>query len=134
MLSSPEVVVNLNYNNSGNPTSHGYLDYISIEATRGLIFEGEQFVFKNNQVANTPGIVEYSMTKAASVSEIWDISNKYDVTAVANTDGNSVLNFKSISGISKKYLAVTPSDYYEPLRASKTRVSIQTIKGTILKD
>ncbi|RXJ44465.1 type IX secretion system sortase PorU [Gelidibacter gilvus] len=134
MLTTPSVVVNLNYNNSGNPTSHGYLDYISIEATRGLIFEGEQFIFKNNQVANTPGIVEYSLSNAASVSEIWDISNKYEVTAAANTDGNSVMTFKSISGISKKYLAVTPSDYYEPKRDSKTSVSNQNIKGSIFKD
>lgn len=134
LLSSPNVVVNLNYNNSGNPTSHGYLDYISIEATRGLVFEGNQFMFKNNQVANTPGIVEYSLSNAASVSEIWDITNKYDVTTVVNTEGNSVFNFKSISGISKTYLAVTPSDYYEPLRESKTKVSNQNIKGTIFED
>ena len=79
-LTSPEVVVELNYNNAGNPTSHGYLDYISIEATRGLAFEGDQFIFKNNQVANAPGIVEYSMTNASAVSETWDITNKYDVT------------------------------------------------------
>ena len=134
MLSSPEVNVNLNYNNSGNPTSHGYLDYISIEATRGLVFEGKQFMFKNNKVANTPGIVEYSMTNASSVSEIWDISNKHEVSYVANTEGNSQLNFKSVSGSAKKYLAITPSDYYQPLRDGKTSVSNQNIKGTIFKD
>ncbi|WP_027127042.1 type IX secretion system sortase PorU [Gelidibacter mesophilus] len=133
-LTSPEVVVNLNYNNSGNPTAHGYLDYISIEATRGLSFEGEQFIFKNNKVANTPGIVEYNLTNASSVSEIWDISNKYEVASVLNTNQNPVLNFKSVSGISKKYLALTPTDYYEPLRDGKTIVNNQNIKGTIFKD
>lgn len=134
LLNSPNVTVNLNYNNSGNPTAHGYLDYISIEATRGLIFEGEQFIFKNNKVANTPGIVEYSMANAAQVSEIWDISDKYNVTSALNTDQNSTFTFKSVSGIHKKYLAVTASDYYEPLRDGKTSVSNQNIKGTIFKD
>lgn len=134
MLSSPEVEVSLNYNNSGNPTSHGYLDYISIEATRQLAFDGHQFIFKNNQVASTPGIVEYSMTNATSVSEIWDITNKYDVISVANNEASSVFNFKSISGISKKYLAVTTSDYYSPLRDNQTNVNNQNIKGTIFND
>ncbi|MGV8815834.1 MAG: type IX secretion system sortase PorU [Gelidibacter sp.] len=134
MLSSPDVIVSLKFNNSGNPNSYGYLDYISIEATRGLVFEGKQLIFKNNKVASTPGIVEYRMTNAASVSEIWDISNKYDVTSVENPDRSSTLNFKSVSGIPKKYLAVTPSDYYEPKRDSKTSVSNQNIKGTIFKD
>ena len=134
MLNSPDVTVSLSYNNSGNPTAHGYLDYISIEATRRLAFEGKQFVFKNNKVASTPGIVEYSMTNASAVSQIWDISDKYEVTHVTNTAGNSTLNFKSVSGIPKKYLAVTPSDYYDPLRDGKTSVSNQNIKGTIFKD
>ncbi len=134
MLGSSDVTVELNYNNSGNPTSHGYLDYISIEATRKLAFDGKQLIFKNSKVAKTPGIVEYNMSNAASVSEIWDISDKYDVTHVVNTGGNSTLNFKSVSGIPKKYLAVTTSDYYEPLRDSKTSVSNQNIKGTIFKD
>ena len=134
MLSSSTVIVNLKYNNSGNPTSHGYLDYISIEATRGLVFEGKQFIFKNNRVATKPGIVEYSMTNAATVSEIWDISNKYDVSSVVTAEANAILNFKAVSGISKTYLAVTPSDFFEPLRDNKTSVANQNIKGTIFKD
>ncbi|MBJ7882887.1 type IX secretion system sortase PorU [Gelidibacter salicanalis] len=133
-LSSPEVKVRLTYNNAGNPTAHGYLDYISIEATRQLAFEGSQFMFKNNQVATTPGIVEYSLTNASAVSEIWDISNKYDVASVMNTEANALLSFKAISGIAKKYIAVTPSDYYEPLRDGKTTVNNQNIKGSIFKD
>ena len=134
LLNSPEVVVKLTYDNSGNPTSHGYLDYISIEATRGLAFEGKQFSFKNNKVSNTPGIVEYSLAQAATVSEIWDITDKYDVSSFPNSDANSQLTFKAVSGMAKTYVAVTPSDYYEPLRDRKTNVSNQDIKGTIFKD
>ncbi len=133
-LNSPDVNVTLTYNNSGNPTSHGYLDYISIEATRGLVFEGSQLMFTNNQVANTPGIVEYNMTNASEVSEIWDITSKYDVSTLANADTNSLFSFKAVSGIAKKYVAVTPSDYYEPLRDSKASVANQNIKGSIFKD
>ena len=134
MLNSSDITVNLKYNNSGNPTAHAYLDYISIEATRGLIFEGKQLFFNNNKVGVTPGIVEYSMTNTSAVSEIWDISDNYNVATVLNTNGASTLNFKSVSGISKKYLAVTPLDYYEPLRDNKSSVNNQNIKGTIFKD
>src|SRR5690606_21518610 len=105
---SSEIVVTLNYNNNGNPSSQGYLDYISVEATRGLAFEGDQFIFKNNQVTSTPGIAEYSLTNAANVSEIWDITNKYDVTSFSNAGQSSLLNFKAVSGLAKTYIAVTP--------------------------
>ncbi|WP_299399427.1 type IX secretion system sortase PorU [uncultured Gelidibacter sp.] len=133
-LTSPDVNVKLTYNNSGNPTAHAYLDYISIEATRGLAFSGKQFTFRNRKVASEPGIVAYSMGNAAAVSEIWDITDKYNVTSVVNTDKNSTLNFKSVSGIAKTYLALTPSDYYEPLRDGKSNVNNQNIKGNIFKD
>src|SRR5690606_5175335 len=129
-----EIVVELNYNNNGNPSSQGYLDYISVEATRGLAFAGNQFMFKNSQVVSTPGIVEYSLTNAANVSEIWDITNKYDITSHINTAQNTVLNFKAISGLAKTYVAVTPSDYYTPLRDGNTSVSNQNIKGTIFNN
>lgn len=133
-VTSPDVLVTLNYNNNGNPSSQGYLDYVSVEATRGLAFEGDQFMFRNNQVLTTPGIVEYSMTNASNVSEIWDITNKYDVTSFINEDQSSLLNFKAVSGIAKTYLAVTSSDYYTPLRDGNTSVSNQNIKGTIFNN
>ncbi|MEZ4857114.1 MAG: type IX secretion system sortase PorU [Gelidibacter sp.] len=133
-LNAPEVTVDLAYNNNGNPSSHGYLDYIAIEATRGLAFEGNQFIFKNKTVVNTPGIAEYSMTNASSVTEIWDITNKYDVVSFKNTDQNSVLNFKAVSGEAKTYLAVTPSDYFQPLKDGTVNIANQNIKGTIFKN
>ncbi|TXE07298.1 type IX secretion system sortase PorU [Gelidibacter salicanalis] len=133
-LNSPEVNVTLTYNNSGNPTAHGYLDYIAIEATRALTFTGKQFMFKNKVVSNTPGIVAYNLSNASAVSEVWEITDKYNVASALNTDGASVFNFKSESGLAKTYLAVSPADYYEPLRDSKTTVDNQNLKGRILKD
>ena len=44
-VSSSNILVNLTYDNNGNPSSVGYLDYISIEATRALTHTGIQFIF-----------------------------------------------------------------------------------------
>ncbi len=133
-LVSPEVTVTLTYNNNGNPASLAYLDYVSVEATRALKFEGNQFFFKNNSVATSSGVVEYQMTNAALVSEVWDITNKYDVVNLVNTSQAAAFNFKAQAGSSKTYLAVTPSDYYVPLRDNNVAVSNQNIKGTIFKN
>ncbi|MEZ4792616.1 MAG: type IX secretion system sortase PorU [Gelidibacter sp.] len=133
-LASQEAVVSLTFNNNGNPASLAYLDYISLEATRLLKFEGTQFFFKNKSVATTSGIVEYTMTNAASVSEIWDITDKYDVANVLNSDQASTLSFKAQAGTLRNYLVVTPSDYYQPLRDNNVGVSNQNLKGTIFKN
>lgn len=133
-LTSPEAIVTLTFNNNGNPSSLGYLDYISIEATRLLKFEGDQFFFRHNSVGNSAGVVQYNMTNSAPVSEVWDITDKYDVTNVLNTDQSATFNFKAQAGTQRTYLVVTPSDYYEPLRDNNVSVSNQNIKGTIFKN
>ncbi|MGM5470483.1 type IX secretion system sortase PorU [Flavobacteriaceae bacterium LMO-SS05] len=131
-LTTPEITINLNYINNGNPSSLGYLDYISVEATRALTFEGHQFIFKNSKVANNSGVVEYTVANAASVSEVWDITDKYNVSNAINLNRNSSFSFKASAGSLRKYLAVS-SDYFEPKRESTASVSNQNIKGTIFQ-
>jgi hypothetical protein len=133
-LTSPEAIVTLKFNNNGNPSSLAYLDYVSIEATRLLKYEGNQFFFKNKSVATSSGIVQYNMTNTTSVSEIWDVTNKYDVTNILNSDGASTFNFKAQAGILKNYLVITPSNYYQPLSDNNVGVSNQNLKGTIFKN
>jgi hypothetical protein len=133
-LSSENLEVKLVYNNNGNPSTFGYLDYISVEATRGLTFEGTQFVFKNDEVNLNPGIAQYTLANATNVQEVWDITDKYNVKAVLNNDQSSNITFKDIAGSAKKYLTVTSSDYFQPLRDANTSVANQDIKGTIFNN
>jgi hypothetical protein len=132
-VTSSDIVVSLNYNNNGNPSSLGYLDFISVDATRALTFEGHQFIFKNSNVANTSGVVEYSIANAASISEVWDITDKYNVGNAVNLNRDSNFSFKASAGSLRTYLAVS-SDYFEPLRDSNVSVSNQNIKGTIFQN
>ncbi|WP_452226106.1 type IX secretion system sortase PorU [Lacinutrix cladophorae] len=130
-INSSEVSINLTHDNAGNPSSNAYLDYISIEATRALNFSGNQFVFKNNQVIRDPGIARYTLTNATNVSEIWDITDLYNITTAVNTDASATLSFTSNMGSFKEYTIITDSDYYEPKRDSNSSVANQDLKGTI---
>lgn len=133
-LTTQEPTVELKFNNNGNPSSVGYLDYVSIEATRALKFEGTQFLFKNNSIANTAGVVQYNIANATAVSEVWDVTNKYDVVNTLNVDRSATFSFKAQAGTLRKYIAITNSDFYQPLRDSNAGVSNQNLKGTIFKN
>jgi hypothetical protein len=130
-VNSSAIAVNLNFDNLGNPSALAYLDYISIEATRALNFLGKQFQFKNNATALTTGIGQYTLTNASQVSEIWDVTDIYNITNSENSDNQANFTFTSSLGTLRNYVAVTPSDYFEPKRDSNTTVSNQNIKGTI---
>lgn len=130
-ITSPEVNIDLIYNNNGNPSALGYLDFISIEATRGLIFEGTQFRFTNKEVGLNPGVAQYNIGNTSNVQEIWDITDKFNVQSIVNTEQSSTISFKAVAGLSKRYLTVTNLDYFQPLRDANTSVNNQNIKGTV---
>jgi len=76
--SSDALTIDLNYNNNGNPSAIGYLDYISVEAERALTSLGQQFQFKHNDMATLSGVGEFSISNASGISEVWDVTDPYN--------------------------------------------------------
>ncbi|WP_100612199.1 type IX secretion system sortase PorU [Confluentibacter lentus] len=130
-VGSSTISVNLNFDNQGNPSGVGYLDYVSVESLRNLSFSNKQFQFKNSIVTSTSGIGQYNITNASQVSEVWDVTDKYNVTSLENTNASATFSFTSTLGTLKTYVAVTPTDYYEPKADSNTSLSNQNLKGTL---
>lgn len=123
--------VNLTYNNNGAPGSNAWLDYIIVQAKRKLSGNGRQFRFRLNDAANNNGVLQYAISNATGISEVWDITDIYNAGKIINTSLQSQLSFKASLGEVRQYVAVVPSDYYTPLRESQSRVVNQNIKGTI---
>ncbi|WP_445737652.1 type IX secretion system sortase PorU [Mariniflexile sp.] len=130
-VNASKITVGLNFDNKGNPSALGYLDYISITATRALNFNKKQFQFKNNAVASASGIGQYTIANASQVSEIWDVTDIYNVSNFQNSSAASNLSFTAILGVLKTYVAVTDQDYFDPKFDSRTSISNQNIKGTV---
>ncbi|WP_111685573.1 type IX secretion system sortase PorU [Winogradskyella tangerina] len=133
-ISSDVVTVTLDYDNNGNPSANAYLDYINIEATRALTYQGTQMVFKNRDVISTPGVAEYTISNAEGLQEVWDITDRFNVTSTGNPDSQSTLTFKAFAGEERTYLAFASNNFLQPLRESNTRVSNQNLKGTIFNN
>ncbi len=125
--------VELSYNNNGNPSARAYLDYISIEAECALTSLGTQFEFKHHDTSTQSGIGQFEISNAASISQVWDISNPYQIQFYNNTDADSEFSFKTNLGSLKTYQAVGP-DFYVPRKTTTTNVPNQDIKGTVFLD
>lgn len=133
-VNSDDLVVNLNYDNKSNPSSQAYLDYISVEATRPLKFNSTQFQFKNNTVVNSSGIVQYTISDASRLSEVWDVTDIYNINAIENNQGETEFAFTATMGEERVYVALSPSDYFQPKQDRSTLVRNQNIKGTIFNN
>lgn len=128
-----DVKVELTYNNSGNPSSAAYLDYIGIEAIRELRGVNGQLLFRNKAGSDMSGIGEYHISNAAQFSQVWDVTDPYFITSKQNSGGSSI-TFKQNLGTGREFVAVNPDDYYAPVKISNSLVTNQNLKGSIFKD
>lgn len=127
--SSPNIGIKLTYSNGGVPASRGYVDYIILEAKRNLTGYGKQFVFRNLEEQNNIGVGQYTISNASTISQVWDVTDIYNVQKFSNNQSN--FSFKINLGQAKKYIAVDTNEYFSPLKESNSKVNNQNIKGTV---
>jgi hypothetical protein len=127
------VKIKLTYNNNGVPGSKGYLDYINLIAKRKLLGTGKQFKFQYDLAGSTAGIVNYTIGNAAGISQIWDITDLYNVSKIENAN-QATFSFKANLGEIRKYIAIDATDYFAPLKESQSKVTNQNLKGTLFKN
>ncbi|MFT4847594.1 MAG: hypothetical protein ACI83B_000115 [Sediminicola sp.] len=132
--SNGSVTVDLAYNNSGNPSSIGYLDYIGIDALRELRGVDGQLMFKYNKAETLSGVGNYQISNASQFTQIWDVTNSEFISAKQNETGADSFSFNATLGEVRKYVAVNPNDYFEPTEGSRSRVTNQNLKGSIFND
>ena len=130
---SPAISVVLTYSNGGVPSAIGYLDYIRLKVKRNLIGYGKQFLFFNDAEQTNIGVGAYNLSSASGISQVWDVTDLYNVSKYENASGAN-FTFNVSLGSSKKYVALDLNDLYVPLKEATTSVPNQNIKGTIFKD
>ncbi|WP_417236444.1 type IX secretion system sortase PorU [Bizionia paragorgiae] len=133
ITTTDQATVHITYNKQGNPGAVGYLDYISVEATRALTFTNGQLRFKNNETGQATGIGEYTLSNASNVREIWEVTDNNNVRTKSNT-GNSSVSFKSALGTIREFVAFSNTGFYTPLLAANSTVQNQNLKGRIFKN
>ena len=126
--------VTLTYNNGGNPSAKGFLDYIGITALRSLTGTGEQLGFQYNEAATLSGVAEFRIASASQFSEVWDVTNTASISSILNEAASDSFAFKAALGEVRRYVALNPSDFFDPIEVQNSFVPNQNLKGTIFDD
>lgn len=127
------VKIKLVYNNNSVPGSKGYLDYINLTAKRKLLGIGKQFKFQYDLAGSTAGTVNYTIGNATGITQIWDVTDLYNVSKIENSSQAS-FSFKASLGEIRNYIAIDPADYYSPLKENQSKIANQNLKGTLFKN
>lgn len=128
-----KIKIELKYDNAGVPSAKGYLDYIELQSKRNLIGYGKQFRFQCNAAATLFGVGEYQISNAATITQIWDITDIYNVESVENSAGTS-FSYKANLGEIRQYIALDNNDFLLPNKEKQTKIANQDLKGTIFEN
>ncbi len=105
---SDDVSITLSYDED-NTSSIGYLDYISINVNRELIFIEDELQFRNNDLTESGSIVKYNLSSCPSDMVLWDVSNPLIPLNIDISVSNSTCTFNYDASTLKYFVAFDPS-------------------------
>ncbi len=119
--------VDILFNNNGNPSASGYLDYIEIIGEKQLISNDFQFSFRSFEQEDSAGIVEFELQNASSIHQVWDVTDFINPKNIQNQTTGSTFNFKANGGNLNEYIVLNENDYYTPEVLENSAVENQNL-------
>ena len=111
-MDSDVVKVTLKHStNNTNTTSDGYVNYLSLNVWRNLVFSGSQMLFRNPEVQSGK-TYEYQLSGASQQVQVWDVSNPVAPQVVKGQLNASTLSFKLQGNPSNEFVAFNGQSYY----------------------
>ena len=118
---SGNLVVNVQYQKSGNPESIGYINFVEATGWRKLVWRPQGFGFRSFEYTGKK--VSYNFNGLPNDARIWDVSNRHSIRQI-NLVQNSIAVFQDTI---KEFHAFSPSDALVP--AVFKRISNQNLRG-----
>ncbi|MCF8366548.1 MAG: type IX secretion system sortase PorU, partial [Bacteroidales bacterium] len=110
---SPDLTVTLKYNRKdGN--SVGWLNYISLNVSSNLKFNGHQFSFRNIDATGNNEVGEFRISGANENLKVWDITSLFSPRNVALTIENETGKFAFEMDSLREFIAFDGSDFMKP--------------------
>ena len=130
LLSSEDLTVSIQYNNASDLSGYARLDYIEVIADKNLIAGGTQFGFRNFLSKEAGNVLEYSISNASAVGQVWDVTDHLNPKKIQNSQPSSTdFVFKGGSGSLKEYVVLNEADFYVPTIPETSLVENQNLHG-----
>ncbi|MDC1520186.1 type IX secretion system sortase PorU, partial [Polaribacter sp.] len=129
--SATSLEVSVTLNNNGNPSARGFLDYIEIVGKKQLIADENQFSFRSFEQANAGGTVEFQISNAINIFQLWDVSNRLEPQSILNENSGDKFSFKAENGSLTEYVVFGQTDFYIPKTIENSKVENQNLHALV---
>jgi hypothetical protein len=125
------VVVNLTYNRPASGT-RGWLNYLVLNVSRQLRFEGGQMAVRFVENIGNGNIHEYTLADAGSQLTLWDVSDRFNIRQQETTPDGNGLHFRLPGDMRREMIAFDGSSFPAPELLG--RIPNQNLHGMTVKD
>ncbi len=113
--SSEQVNVNITFNRV-EMNDLSWLDYITVNARRNLIMNGNAMFFRDAASVGAGKISRFIISGASGSAKIWDITDLYNVKQIEATYNNNSLNFSVETDTLREFVVLNPqSNFLKPI-------------------
>ena len=103
MPQANSITASMNFS-SADVFGKGFVDFFSVNVTCDLDLYKDFLCFRN--YPRTDSIVRYELKNSNEATQIWDVSNPFDVERINGNLESNILSFKTINSQYKEYVAI----------------------------
>ncbi len=118
--------VNITYNRPF-AGARGWLNYIAVNVTRQLQFNGPQMGFRNTEVTGAGNVAQYTLGNAGNQVTIWDVTDRFNIRSQQASLNGSNLQFRLPADSLREFVAFDGSSFLTP--ELKGQVENQNLHG-----
>ncbi|WP_298766027.1 type IX secretion system sortase PorU [uncultured Polaribacter sp.] len=123
------IVLELTYNNNGNPSANAYLDYIEVIGQKNLNATGKQFSFRAYNQLNNTAAVNFQISNVNAIAQVWDVTNFLSPQVITNESTANTFSFTDNGGELKEYIVLNDSDYFIPEVINNVKIKNQNLRA-----
>ena len=124
---SKNLTISLTYNNFGNSSALAWLDYFRLMFRNQLIFDGNQFLFRDSQSVGENMIANFAINTEFNNAKIWDITDPMNAKNIQLTNIDVTTSFLINTDTLKEFIIFNNTDNFTPSFSGV--VSNQNIHG-----
>lgn len=114
-VTGDNVKIVLNHVGVQGTTSIGYVDYVAVNAWRGLSYVGPELQFRNPEAQDETKIYQFQLSGASSSVQVWDVTDSICPAKINGHLSGSVYSFKVNGNVNNEFIAFDGSSCHTPV-------------------
>ena len=105
------VEVKITHKGASNSSSTGYVDFLSLNVWRRLVYTGAQMRFRNPEASESNKVYEYQLSGASQQVQVWNITDPVSPSVVKGQLSGNVFSFKVNGNPDNAFFAFNSTSY-----------------------